>query len=59
MLQQLHTAKPGIIHGFKCYLLQEENGDPSPVYSIASGLDYPGVGPEHSMLKDMKAGLIT
>ncbi len=45
-------GKPGIIHGFKCYLLQEENGDPSPVYSIASGLDYPGVGPEHSMLKD-------
>ena len=46
-------GKPGIIHGFKCYLLQEENGDPSPVYSIASGLDYPGVGPEHSMLKDL------
>ena len=46
-------GKPGIIHGFKCYLLQEENGEPSPVYSIASGLDYPGVGPEHSMLKDM------
>ncbi len=45
-------GKPGIIHGFKCYLLQEENGEPSPVYSIASGLDYPGVGPEHSMLKD-------
>ena len=45
-------GKPGIIHGFKCYLLQEENGDPAPVYSIASGLDYPGVGPEHSMLKD-------
>ncbi|HAK47126.1 MAG TPA: tryptophan synthase subunit beta [Spirochaeta sp.] len=48
----LTYGKPGIIHGFKCYLLQEENGDPSPVYSIASGLDYPGVGPEHSMLKD-------
>ena len=46
-------GKPGIIHGFKCYLLQEENGDPAPVYSIASGLDYPGVGPEHSMLKDL------
>jgi len=45
-------GKPGIIHGFKCYLLQDENGDPDPVYSIASGLDYPGVGPEHSMLKD-------
>ena len=43
---------PGIIHGFKCYLLQDEKGEPSPVYSIASGLDYPGVGPEHSLLKD-------
>jgi tryptophan synthase beta chain len=45
-------GKPGIIHGFKCYLLQDEEGNPDPVYSIASGLDYPGVGPEHSMLKD-------
>jgi len=43
-----------MIHGFKCYLLQNENGDPDPVYSIASGLDYPGVGPEHSMLHDLK-----
>ena len=46
-------GKPGIIHGFKCYTLQDENGDPAPVHSIASGLDYPGVGPEHSMLKDL------
>lgn len=46
-------GKPGTIHGFKCYLLQDEKGEPSPVYSVASGLDYPGVGPEHSMLKDM------
>ena len=46
-------GKPGIIHGFKCYMLQDENGDPAPVHSIASGLDYPGVGPEHSMLKDL------
>ncbi len=45
---------PGIIHGFKCYTLQDEKGEPAPVYSIASGLDYPGVGPEHSMLKDLK-----
>jgi tryptophan synthase beta chain len=47
-------GKPGIIHGFKCYLLQDEKGEPSPVYSVASGLDYPGVGPEHSMLHDLK-----
>jgi tryptophan synthase beta chain len=45
-------GKPGIIHGFRCYLLQDEEGNPDPVYSIASGLDYPGVGPEHSMFKD-------
>lgn len=45
-------GKPGIIHGFKCYLLQDQEGEPAPVYSIASGLDYPGVGPEHSQLKD-------
>jgi len=45
-------GKPGIIHGFRCYLLQDDKGEPAPVYSIASGLDYPGVGPEHSMLKD-------
>ncbi len=45
---------PGIIHGFKCYTLQDDKGEPAPVYSIASGLDYPGVGPEHSMLHDLK-----
>jgi len=46
------TGKVGIIHGFKCYNIQDENGDPLPVYSIAAGLDYPGVGPEHSYFKD-------
>jgi len=45
---------PGIIHGFKCNLLQDNEGNPAPVYSVASGLDYPGVGPEHCMLKDIK-----
>jgi len=43
----------GMIHGFKCYLLQDEKGEPLPVYSIASGLDYPGVGPQHSYLNDI------
>jgi tryptophan synthase beta chain len=47
-------GKPGIIHGFKCNLLQDEKGEPAPVYSVASGLDYPGVGPEHCMLNDIK-----
>lgn len=50
----LTLGKPGTIHGFKCYLLQEENGEPMEVYSVASGLDYPGVGPQHSYLKDIK-----
>ncbi|CAD2220191.1 tryptophan synthase beta chain [Angomonas deanei] len=44
---------PGMIHGFKCMVLQDEKGEPSPVYSIASGLDYPGVGPEHCMLREL------
>jgi tryptophan synthase beta chain len=43
----------GSIHGFKCYTLQDENGVPLPVHSIASGLDYPGVGPQHCYLKDV------
>jgi tryptophan synthase beta chain len=42
----------GRLHGFESYLLQDENGEPLPVYSIASGLDYPGVGPEHAYLRD-------
>ena len=42
----------GVIHGFKCYTLQDENGEPLPVHSIAAGLDYPGVGPEHSYYKE-------
>lgn len=44
-------GKPGMIHGFKCMLLSDEEGNPAPVHSIASGLDYPGVGPEHSYLR--------
>ncbi len=44
----------GEIHGFKCYVLQDDQGDPLPVHSIASGLDYPGVGPQHCMLKDLE-----
>lgn len=42
---------PAVIHGFKCLTLLDENGNPQPTYSIAAGLDYPGVGPEHSHLK--------
>lgn len=49
----LTLGKPGIIHGFRCYLLQNDQGEPMPVHSVASGLDYPGVGPQHSYLKDI------
>ena len=42
----------GVLHGFNSYLLQDDKGEPSPVYSIASGLDYPSVGPEHAYLHD-------
>ena len=48
----ISLGTPGIIHGFKCYLIQDDAGEPLPVYSIAAGLDYPGVGPEHSFYKD-------
>ncbi len=48
----LEYGKIGVLHGFKSILLQDENGEPAPVHSIASGLDYPGVGPEHAYLHD-------
>lgn len=47
----LTEGVPGIIHGFKCLVLLDEEGNPRPTYSIAAGLDYPGIGPEHSQLK--------
>ena len=50
----LSLGTKGGIHGFKCYNLQDKKGNPLPVYSIASGLDYPGVGPQHCYLKDIK-----
>ncbi|MBP3387588.1 MAG: tryptophan synthase subunit beta [Clostridia bacterium] len=43
----------GIMHGFNSIMLKDENGDPAPVYSIASGLDYPSSGPEHAYLRDL------
>ena len=43
----------GVMHGFKSIMLADENGDPAPVYSNASGLDYPAAGPEHALLHDM------
>ena len=50
----LTLGTKGAIHGFECYNLQDEEGNPLPVYSIASGLDYPGVGPQHCYLKDIE-----
>ena len=43
----------GVMHGFNSIMLADENGDPAPVYSNASGLDYPAAGPEHALLHDM------
>lgn len=43
---------PGVVHGFKSYLLQDDKGEIAPVHSISAGLDYPGVGPEHALLRD-------
>ena len=49
-------GKFGNIQGFNCYYLQNEDGTPAAVHSIASGLDYPGVGPQHCHLKDIGRG---
>lgn len=46
-------GSPGVMHGFKSYMLQDENGEPEEVHSVASGLDYPSVGPQHAYLKDI------
>ncbi|MCE5170946.1 tryptophan synthase subunit beta [Paenibacillus profundus] len=48
----LTQGVPGVLHGFKCLVLFDEEGNPAPTYSIAAGLDYPGIGPEHSYLKE-------
>jgi len=48
----LSAGTPGVLHGFKSYLMQDENGQIIETHSVSAGLDYPGVGPEHSWLKD-------
>ena len=49
----LNDGKPGILHGNRTYLMEDENGQIIETHSISAGLDYPGVGPEHSWLKDL------
>jgi tryptophan synthase beta chain len=48
----LSAGKPGVLHGSLSYLLQDEDGQVAPAHSVSAGLDYPGVGPEHSHLRD-------
>lgn len=49
----LNYGKPGVLHGARSYMLQDEDGQTLESHSISAGLDYPGVGPEHSWLKDL------
>jgi tryptophan synthase beta chain len=49
----LSDGRPGVLHGNRTYLMQDENGQILHTHSVSAGLDYPGVGPEHSWLKDM------
>jgi tryptophan synthase beta chain len=50
----LSHGSPGVLHGSYSYVLQDDDGQTAPVHSISAGLDYPGVGPEHAWLKDLK-----
>lgn len=49
----LNAGRPGVLHGARMYLMQDENGQIAETHSVSAGLDYPGVGPEHSYLKDI------
>ncbi len=49
----LQYGEEGIMHGFNSIMLKDKNGEPAPVYSVASGLDYPSSGPEHAFLRDL------
>ena len=49
----LSSGRPGVLHGNRTYLMEDENGQIAGTHSISAGLDYPGVGPEHSWLKDI------
>jgi tryptophan synthase beta chain len=49
----LQRGSPGVLHGNRTYVLQDDNGQVTETHSISAGLDYPGVGPEHAFLKDI------
>ncbi|WP_338823143.1 Tryptophan synthase beta chain [Moorella humiferrea] len=55
----LTAGRPGVFQGAYSYVIQDEDGQIEPVYSISAGLDYPGVGPEHSYLKDTGRAVYT
>lgn len=46
-------GEPGVMHGFNSYMLKDEQGNPAPAHSVASGLDYPSIGPEHAFLRKL------
>src|SRR5690606_40966956 len=48
----LVAGRPGVLHGSRSYLLQDEDGQVQEAHSVSAGLDYPGVGPEHAWLKE-------
>ena len=49
----INLGKVGVLHGFRCKLLQDDKGNLADAYSVASGLDYPGVGPKHCYLSEV------
>ena len=49
----LSAGRPGVLHGNRTYLMEDDNGQIIETHSVSAGLDYPGVGPEHSWLKDL------
>ncbi len=55
----LCTGQPGVLHGNRTYLMNDENGQILDTHSISAGLDYPGVGPEHAWLKDLRRATYT
>ncbi|MGD8288322.1 MAG: tryptophan synthase subunit beta [Gemmatimonadota bacterium] len=55
----LAAGRPGVLHGSLSYLLQDADGQVAPAHSVSAGLDYPGVGPEHSYLKDSQRARYT